>query len=241
MLAIVIPTYNEADNITKIIPEIMQQPIDMPFTIIVIDDNSPDGTGKLVEEMARTDERIQVIHRPAKMGLGTAYITAFKHALANPDVKYIIEMDADFSHNPQRIPEMLDKIQHCDIVVGSRYINGISVVNWPLRRLILSYSANFYARWVTGVPLQDVTSGFKCFRRHVLETIDLDSIHSNGYAFQVEMNFRASRLGFRFIEIPIIFVDRHAGTSKLERNIVWEALLICWRLRLGLYKRGKNN
>jgi dolichol-phosphate mannosyltransferase len=226
---IIIPTYNERDNIQKLIPLLMK--LDLSLSILVVDDNSPDGTGKLVNDMSEQNDRIQVLHRPSKLGLGSAYIAGFKHAIQQ-DVDCIFEMDADFSHDPNMISEFLEKLETCDVVIGSRYISGINVVNWPMSRLLLSYFANFYTRIVTGMSIQDATSGFKCFKREVLELIDLDRVRSDGYAFQIEMNFRCWRKGFRICEIPIIFVDRHSGTSKMSRRIIYEAIWIVWWLRL---------
>ena len=226
---IIIPTYNERDNIQKLIPILME--LDLSLSILVVDDNSPDGTGKLVNDMSEQNDRIQVLHRPGKLGLGSAYIAGFKHAIQQ-DVDCIFEMDADFSHDPNMIPEFLEKLETCDVVIGSRYISGINVVNWPMSRLLLSYFANFYTRIITGMSIQDATGGFKCFKREVLEQIDLDHVRSDGYAFQIEMNFRCWRKGFRICEIPIIFVDRHSGTSKMSRRIIYEAIWIVWWLRL---------
>ena len=226
---IIIPTYNERDNIQKLIPLLME--LNLSLSILVVDDNSPDGTGKLVNDMSEQNDRIQVLHRPSKLGLGSAYIAGFKHAIQQ-DVDCIFEMDADFSHDPNMIPEFLEKLETCDVVIGSRYISGINVVNWPMSRLLLSYFANFYTRIVTGMSIQDATGGFKCFKREVLEQIDLDHVRSDGYAFQIEMNFRCWQKGFRICEIPIIFVDRHSGTSKMSRRIIYEAIWIVWWLRL---------
>lgn len=205
--------------------------LDLSLSILVVDDNSPDGTGKLVNDMSEQNDRIQVLHRSSKLGLGSAYIAGFKHAIQQ-DVDCIFEMDADFSHDPNMIPEFLEKLETCDVVIGSRYISGINVVNWPMSRLLLSYFANFYTRIITGMSIQDATGGFKCFKREVLEQIDLDQVRSDGYAFQIEMNFRCWRKGFRICEIPIIFVDRHSGTSKMSRRIIYEAIWIVWWLRL---------
>lgn len=205
--------------------------LNLSLSILVVDDNSPDGTGKLVNDMSEQNDRIQVLHRPSKLGLGSAYIAGFKHAIQQ-DVDCIFEMDADFSHDPNMISEFLEKLETCDVVIGSRYISGINVVNWPMSRLLLSYFANFYTRIITGMSIQDATGGFKCFKREVLEQIDLDQVRSDGYAFQIEMNFRCWRKGFRICEIPIIFVDRHSGTSKMSRRIIYEAIWIVWWLRL---------
>jgi dolichol-phosphate mannosyltransferase len=206
-----------------------------------VDDNSPDGTAEAVTSMSGGDKRISVVRRPGKLGLGSAYVAGFKWVLANSDANYIFEMDADFSHNPDRIPDFIHKIEEGnDVVVGSRYLKGVSVVNWPIRRLILSYCASKYAATVTGIPLRDQTSGYKCFRRQVLETIDLDRVVADGYAFQIEMNFLAHRLGFRLTETPIIFEDRSIGASKMSRRIVYEAMWVVWRLRLtAIFCRAK--
>jgi dolichol-phosphate mannosyltransferase len=226
---IIIPTYNERDNIQQLIPMLMD--MNPPLRILVVDDNSPDGTGTLVDNLASKNDRIQVLHRPGKQGLGSAYIAGFKHAIQQ-DVDCIFEMDADFSHDPGMIPVFLKKLESCDVVIGSRYISGINVVNWPMSRLLLSYFANIYTRLITGMSIQDATGGFKCFKREVLEKIDLDQVRSDGYAFQIEMNFRCWRKGFRLCEIPIIFVDRHSGSSKMSRRIIYEAIWIVWWLRL---------
>jgi dolichol-phosphate mannosyltransferase len=199
--------------------------------MLIVDDGSPDGTGDLVDAIADSDPRVNVIHRASKLGLGTAYVTGFKWALAR-DYQFIFEMDADFSHAPERIPEFLEAVKTADLVIGSRYQDGhVNVVNWPMGRLFLSYSANIYARKVTGLQIFDATGGFKCFRRRVLEAIDLDDIKSNGYAFQIEMTVRAWKKGFRIVEIPIVFVDRTEGSSKMSKRIVREAVWMVWRLR----------
>lgn len=230
---IVIPTYNERENIKRIIPLIKNA--DRTFNILVVDDNSPDGTAKAVKQMMKRDRTIHLLERPGKMGLGTAYVEGFKYALKKK-FDLIFEMDADFSHDPKYLPDFLREIQKNDLVIGSRYVNGISVVNWPLRRLMLSYFASWYVRFITGLPLRDATSGFKCYRRKVLEAIDLDNIHSDGYSFQIEMHHKAWKRGFKLKEIPIIFVDRHAGSSKMSQRIVHEAIWIVWKLRLGIIK-----
>lgn len=226
---VIIPTYNEKDNISKVIPLVLKQ--DPDIEVLVVDDNSPDGTGKIVEELQISNPRIKLIRREKKSGLGTAYLAGFKYALEN-GYNYIFEMDSDFSHDPSYIPDFLKAIEDSDLVLGSRYIKGVNVVNWPITRLLLSYFANVYARWVTGLPLKDSTGGFKCFKREVLEKIGLDKIHSNGYAFQIEMSFRAWRKGFKIKEIPIIFVDRRAGESKMSKKIVREAIWMVWKLRI---------
>ncbi|HCA81373.1 MAG TPA: dolichyl-phosphate beta-D-mannosyltransferase [Bacteroidetes bacterium] len=226
---VVIPTFNEADNVPQLLPIILN--LGDHFNVLVVDDGSPDGTAKLVKEMQKTEPRIHLIERAGKMGLGTAYVAGFKFALAN-GFEFIFEMDADFSHDPQELPRLLDKAQTYDLVIGSRYISGVNVVNWPLRRLMLSYGANVYTRIITGMPVRDATGGFKCFRRKVLESIDLDAIHSNGYAFQIEMNFKSWRNGFKLHEIPIVFTDRRNGVSKMSKQIVYEAVWMVWRLKI---------
>lgn len=234
---IVVPTYNEKENIRELIEAVLGLGLDIEM--LIIDDNSPDGTGEIVDGIAEADPRVHVIHREGKLGLGSAYITGFKWALANTDAKHIFEMDADFSHNPASIPTFLEEIRDHDLVVGSRYLNGITVVNWPLSRLILSCGANIYTRIVTGLPLKDSTGGFKCFRREVLQELPLDTIRSDGYSFQIEMNFFCWKKGFRIKEIPIIFEDRRVGISKMSRRIIWEAAFMVWRLRFMNPRRWK--
>jgi dolichol-phosphate mannosyltransferase len=226
---VIIPTYNEAQNLPLIVPAILRQ--DQRLEVLVVDDNSPDGTGDLADRMASTRPRVHVLHRQAKEGLGRAYIAGFKWALQR-DFDAVFEMDADFSHDPSFLPEFLGRIEDADVVLGSRYATGVNVINWPISRLLLSLGANLYARIITGLPLTDSTGGFKCFRRAVLEAVDLDAIRSNGYAFQIEMSFRAWRRGFRLVEIPIIFHDRVEGQSKMSRRIVREAIWMVWWLRL---------
>ncbi len=232
---IVIPTYNERDNIGRLIPEILRQ--EPGIRVLVVDDNSPDGTGALVDSMAAADDRIHVLHRSGKLGLGSAYREGFRYALAQ-GVEYVVEMDADFSHDPATLPLFFQKMGEYDVVIGSRYLNGVSVVNWPIRRLILSYCASVYTRIITGLELHDCTSGFKCFRRSVLEAIDLESVRSDGYSFQIEMNYRCMEHGFRLGEAPIIFIDRHAGSSKMSKRIVREAIIMVWKLKLGTLLRA---
>lgn len=227
---VVIPTYNERDNIARLTGEILKQ--HPSLHILIVDDNSPDGTGRIADELASAEERIRVIHRREKLGLGSAYRAGFRAALAM-GADYLIEMDADFSHDPTVLPVFLETIADCDLVIGSRYLNGVSVVNWPIRRLILSYFASVYTRLITGLTIRDCTSGFKCFRRSAIEAIDLDRVTSDGYSFQIEMNYRCGEKGFRIVEVPIIFIDRHAGTSKMSRKIVREAVVMVWKLRLG--------
>ena len=224
-----VPTYNEADNLPKIVPAILEQ--DPRLEVLVIDDGSPDGTGAMADRMAAADPRVHVLHRTAKEGLGKAYLAGFQWALAR-DYTLVFEMDADFSHDPKYLKHFLKSIQEADLVLGSRYKTGVNVVNWPMSRLLLSFFANKYVKWVTGMPLTDATGGFKCFRRAVLESVDLDRVRSNGYAFQIEMSFRARRKGFRLLEIPIVFVDRVEGQSKMNKKIVREAIWMVPWLRL---------
>jgi dolichol-phosphate mannosyltransferase len=226
---IVVPTYNERENIEPLLGELLS--LDVDLEVLVIDDNSPDGTGEFVEEYGKREPRAHVIHRPDKMGLGSAYIEGFGWALSKTDAKYVFEMDADFSHDPRAITEFLERIEDADLVIGSRYLDGITVMNWPLRRLALSVGANIYTRIVTGMPVKDATGGFKCFRRAVLEALPLDRIKSDGYSFQIEMNYHAWKRNFRIVEIPIVFVDRQEGKSKMSRRIVYEAAFLVWKLR----------
>lgn len=228
-ILIIIPTYNEARNLPQIIPAILNQ--DPRLELLVVDDNSPDGTGDIADAMAKKEPRMHVMHRPAKEGLGRAYLAGFKWGLAE-GYEAMFEMDADFSHDPAFIPRFLKAIEETDLVLGSRYATGVNVINWPISRLLLSLGANLYARIITGLPLTDLTGGFKCFRRAVLEAIDLEQVRSNGYAFQIEMSFRAWKKGFRLQEIPIIFHDRVEGQSKMSKRIVREAIWMVWWLRL---------
>ena len=226
---VIVPTYNEQANIRRLIESVLAQ--DERIDMLIVDDGSPDGTGAIVEEIGASNPRVNLLSRAKKLGLGTAYVAGFRWALAR-DYAYVLEMDADFSHDPAHLPQFLDAIQDADLVLGSRYRGGkVTVVNWPMTRLLLSYFANGYARRVTGVPLDDLTGGFKCFRRRVLEAIPLDEVRSNGYASQIEMNFRAWKKGFRIVEIPIVFVDRTEGESKMSKKIVREAVWMVWRLR----------
>ncbi len=226
---IIIPTYNEKENLPLIVPDVLAR--DMRLSVLVVDDNSPDGTGRIADQMAEENSRVHVLHRPGKAGLGRAYLAGFKWALER-DYDLIFEMDADFSHNPKYLVDFLKESENTDIVLGSRYICGVNVINWPMTRLLLSYFANVYARVVTGLPVRDSTGGFKCFHRKVLEAINLDSVHSNGYAFQIEMSFRAWTKGFRIREIPIVFTDREQGHSKMSKRIVREAIWMVPKLRL---------
>ncbi|MDQ7063153.1 MAG: polyprenol monophosphomannose synthase [candidate division KSB1 bacterium] len=227
---IVIPTYNEAGNVKRLLERVFALGI-ADLEVLVVDDNSPDGTAVVVEELQQQNPAIHLIRRPAKMGLGTAYVAGFKYAIEHK-FDLIFEMDADLSHNPDDIPRFLDTIQEgYDLVIGSRYLTGVNVINWPLSRLLLSLFANWYTRTITGLPLKDCTSGFKCFRRTVLESIDLDKIQSDGYSFQIELHFIVWKKGFRFCEIPIIFTDRDRGSSKMSRKVMIEAALMVWRLK----------
>lgn len=226
---IIIPTYNERENIARIIEAALAQ--DVRLEILVVDDGSPDGTGDIVRTLGAQNPRIHLLERSRKLGLGTAYIAGFRWALER-GYDYVFEMDADFSHDPAHLPQFLRAVESADLVLGSRYREGrVTVVNWPMGRLLLSYFANVYARIVTGLGLWDSTGGFKCFRRTVLEGVDLNAVRSNGYAFQIEMSFRAWKKGFRLVEIPIVFVDRTEGQSKMSGAIVREAIWMVWRLR----------
>ncbi|MDW7681209.1 MAG: polyprenol monophosphomannose synthase [bacterium] len=231
---IIIPTYNESQNIKQLIERLLFLGI-KDLHILVVDDNSPDGTADIVEKLSQKEPNIYLMRRPGKAGLGTAYVAGFKFALNN-GYDYIFEMDADLSHNPDEIPNFLKKIKQCDLVIGSRYATGVNVINWPLTRLILSVGANKYTKIITGMPIKDSTGGFKCFRRQVLEAIDFENISSGGYSFQIEMNFKAWKKGFRICEIPIVFTDREAGSSKMSKRIIWEAVWMVWKLKIrGLF------
>ena len=226
---VVLPTYNERVNLPLIVPQILEQ--DPGLEILVVDDNSPDGTGQLADELAAANPRVHVMHRAEKAGLGKAYLAGFRWALER-QYDYIMDMDADFSHDPKFLGHLLAAAKDADLVIGSRYRAGVNVINWPISRLLLSIGANQYARWITGLPLTDSTAGFKCFRREVLEAIDFEKVRSNGYSFQIEMSFRAWKKGFRLVEIPIVFTDRMEGQSKMNKRIVREAIWMVWWLRL---------
>jgi len=226
---IIIPTYNELDNVQKLIPDVLSRYKNVD--VLVVDDNSPDGTGDYVEKLGHSMEGVKLLRRPEKMGLGTAYIDGFKYALKE-NYSYVFEMDADFSHDPKEIKNFLKAIREKDLILGSRYISGVNVVNWPMSRLLLSYFANIYTRIITGLPVRDATGGYKCFRKEVLAAINFNNIKSNGYAFQIEMTFKAWKKGFRIGEIPITFVDRVKGKSKMSKKIVREAISMVWKLRL---------
>jgi dolichol-phosphate mannosyltransferase len=226
---VVVPTYNEAVNLPSIVPQILAQ--DPRLDVLIVDDNSPDGTGELADQMAAADGRVHVMHRPGKGGLGKAYLAGFRWALER-DYELVFEMDADFSHDPKFLTDFLRAAEEADLVIGSRYKTGVNVINWPISRLLLSLGANQYARWITGMDIMDSTGGFKCFHRRVLETIDFDRVRSNGYSFQIEMSFRAWKKGFRLMEIPIVFTDRVEGQSKMNKRIMREAIWMVWWLRL---------
>jgi dolichol-phosphate mannosyltransferase len=226
---VIIPTYNEADNLPLIVPEVLAQ--DPDIEVLVVDDDSPDGTGKLADELADKTGRVHVLHRAEKQGLGPAYRAGIRHAL-DLGAEYVVQMDCDFSHPPSTIPEMLREMEEHDVVLGSRYLNGITVVNWPIERILISYFGNLYARKVTALPVSDTTGGFRCMRRQLLERMGFERIHSNGYAFQIEMNYRFVKYGARVKEIPFFFLDRTRGTSKLTFRIGLEALWVVWWLRI---------
>jgi dolichol-phosphate mannosyltransferase len=234
---IVTPTYNESKNIKALVDILFR--LNLDYHILVVDDNSPDGTAKIIKELQKNYNNLHLAERPKKRGLGTAYCYGFKWALER-DFDYIVQIDADLSHNPEDVPQMVELLNEHDLVIGSRYCEGISVVNWPLRRLFLSYGANLYSRIVTGVKIKDLTAGFKAWRRKVLEDIDYDNIRSQGYAFQIEMNFHAERKGYKIYEHPIIFIDRTIGESKMSRKIMFETAYLVWQFRLwkifGWYK-----
>ena len=226
---VIVPTFNERENLPPLVDRLMS--LLSPVEVLVVDDNSPDGTGKLADEIAAKNPMVHILHRQEKNGLGRAYIDGFKWALER-DYEFIFEMDGDFSHNPDDIPAFLKAAQDADVVLGSRYRNGIRVINWPLRRLMLSMMAGKYVRIVTGMPVSDPTGGYKCFRRRTLLALDLDAVRSNGYSFQIEMTHKIWRQGMKIAEVPIIFTDRFQGSSKMSRKIVWEALFMVWRVWL---------
>lgn len=225
---VVIPTYNERENIEELVPRVLD--MDPRLEVLIVDDASPDGTGEIADRLAATVPRVHVLHRSGKLGLGSAYRAGFRYALER-DYELVFEMDADFSHDPASLPEFMRAIENADLVIGSRYAHGVTVVNWPISRLLLSIAANRYTRIITGLPVTDATAGFKCFRRQVLRDIDLDRVKSDGYSFQIEMSFKTWRKGFRVREIPIVFSDRRVGISKMSRRIVVEAAFMVWRLR----------
>lgn len=228
-------TYNEADNLPVLLNKIFALNI-RNLDVLVIDDNSPDGTGEIADRFAREDKRVSVIHREFKMGLGTAHIRAFRYFLEH-DYDYLITMDADLSHDPMYIPDFLAAMPEYDCALSSRYVHGISVVNWDLSRLILSKWANFYVRNITGMKFSDMTGAYRCYRRKVIEALNLDAINSNGYAFMFEITYRVWKAGFKISEVPIVFVERLTGASKMSKKVIWEAMLVPWLLRFGLYKK----
>lgn len=225
---IIIPTYNEADNVQRVVQSVFDQAL--PLDILIVDDASPDGTASLVEDMMVDEKRLHLLRRGGKMGLGSAYRDGMRWALER-DYGLIFEMDADLSHDPRYLHDLLWALRECDLALGSRYVSGVNVVNWPMSRLLLSWFANIYARVITGMPVYDSTSGFKGFRRRVLERIDLDQVKSDGYSFQIEMVFRAWKLGYKVKEVPITFVERRSGISKMSRGVIWEAVWMVWYLR----------
>ena len=234
---VIIPTYNERENIHEVLRRVLSQHLELD--VLVVDDNSPDGTGDMIAGLVQSDPHIKLLRRAGKLGLGTAYIAGFQYALAN-GYDLVFEMDADLSHDPDDIPRFLEAVKQAHLVIGSRYITGVNVINWPLSRLLLSYFASVYARVITGLPVRDTTGGFKCFRREVLETIDLPRVHAGGYGFQIEMNWRTWMAGFLIKEIPIVFTDRTVGKSKMSKAIVREAVILVWKLGfVGLFKRRK--
>jgi dolichol-phosphate mannosyltransferase len=230
---VIIPTYNERNNLPRLLDRLFA--LRPPFDTLVVDDNSPDGTGELADRIARGHPEVHVLHRPTKGGLGPAYVAGFKWALAR-EYEYIFEMDADHSHNPEQLLDLLAAADASDLVLGSRYLGGVRVLDWDLKRLLISSFGNWYARRVTGLPYSDLTGGFKCYRRRTLEAIDLDRIHSIGYAFQIEMTWWAARRGLRITEAPIIFYGRDKGETKFSKSIIWEAVWTVWKLRLGLLR-----
>lgn len=231
---VIIPTYNEKENIGSIIDAILKVKSDIH--ILVVDDNSPDGTADLVKAKMKDNEQIHLIVRPVKNGLGTAYIEGFRYSL-DKGFDAIFEMDADFSHNPEDIPRFIEELNENDLVIGSRYIKGVNVVNWPLSRLMLSYFANLYTQIITGLPVKDATGGFKCFKADKLRQLRLSEVKTNGYGFQIEMNFRMWKAGANIKEIPIIFIDRRSGVSKMNRKIIWEAIFLVWKLKFCFCKK----
>jgi len=226
---VIVPTYNERDNLPPLTARLLALPV--PVELLVVDDNSPDGTGKVADELSAKHTPIHVLHRREKRGLGRAYCAGFTWALER-DYEFIFEMDGDVSHNPDDIPKFLEAANEADLVLGSRYYHGIRVINWPLRRLMLSKGAAKYVQIVTGMPFTDPTGGYKCFRRRALQALDLHNIRSNGYSFQIEITHKLWRMGMKIVEVPIIFTDRFQGSSKMSGKIVREAFLMVWRLWL---------
>jgi dolichol-phosphate mannosyltransferase len=232
---VVVPTYNERDNLPVLVPAVLARE---GYRLLVADDGSPDGTGELAEELAaRWGGRLRVLHRTGPRGLGRSYLEAFRAAIDEP-VDVVCQMDADLSHDPAYLPALVEAARDHDLVLGSRYLHGISVVNWPLRRIVLSTTANAYIRAITRLPVRDCTGGFRCWRREALARLPLDRIVSDGYSFQIEMLWEAARMGFRITEVPIVFVERREGQSKLNRSVLAEALWMPWRLRFSRRPRG---
>ncbi len=224
---VIVPTYNERENLPLLVERLLKLPL--PVELLVVDDNSPDGTGKIADTLSEKNSFVHVLHRAEKNGLGRAYCAGFAWALER-DYEFILEMDGDFSHNPEDIPRFIEAAENADLVLGSRYRNGIRVINWPLRRLLLSMSAAKYVQIITGMPFTDPTGGFKCFRRRTLQSLDLENVRSNGYSFQIEMTHKIWRQGMKVVEVPIVFTDRFLGSSKMSGHIVREALWLVWRL-----------
>ena len=234
---VVIPTYNERENLATVVAAVLALP--QALHVLVVDDNSPDGTGDLAERLAAESDRVHVLRRTKKEGIGPAYVAGFGQALAS-GATHVLQMDADLSHDPSDLPRLLAASESADLVIGSRYIGGVRVLDWAPKRLLLSLSASYYVRFVLGMPVKDPTGGFKCFRREVLESLDLGRLHSKGYSFQIEMTYRAWRKGWRVLEVPIVFTERRLGGSKIHRNIIYEAVYVLWRLRLGaLFDGGR--
>ena len=233
---VVIPTYNERDNLPLVCEQVLRH-TDGSVHILIVDDNSPDGTGELADTLARQHPQIHVLHRQKKEGLGRAYVAGFKQAL-QMGYTLIAQMDADLSHDPRDLPRLVDHTAHADVVIGSRYVPGGDVADWARWRYVLSRYANIYVEMITGLPIVDGTSGYRCWRRQVLEAINLDTVRSNGYAFQIEMAYRACRLGFHVQEIPIVFTERRVGKSKLSKRVIWEAIWLPWKLR---FSRAYNS
>ena len=231
---VIIPTYNERENLELVVSRLFR--LYPTISVLIVDDNSPDGTGQLADELSLSYAGLRVIHREGKMGLGTAYITGFRYAIKEGH-SFIIQMDADLSHAPEYLTVFFDRVRNCDFILSSRYIEGINVIHWDLRRVLLSLTASIYCRVIGGLKVTDATGGFKCWRREVLQAINLDAVQSTGYAFQIEMTHRALRAGFKACEVPIVFFGRYHGTTKMSKRIVWEAIWMVWRLRLGLYRR----
>ena len=232
---VVTPTYNERENIESLSRGVLASPVRPDY--LIVDDGSPDGTGELADELASREPRLQVLHRPGKLGLGSAYRQAFRRALES-GYDAVVSMDGDWSHDPQYLPALVEGARTADLVIGSRYLNGISVVNWDLSRLILSTLANQYARWVTGLPFRDCTSGFQCLTRRALEAIGLEEIRTSGYSFLIELKYRVVDAGLSGIEVPIVFTQRRAGTSKISKAEIARSMVTPWKMRLGLWKRG---